>query len=127
VHLIYGIVSTVTVLIFLMTTDYGIYAIAGVSTIYGLLLPFVFQIPYAAVCLDVSKRTFYPVILKSMLVFGVMVGTGFLMSIVLMPTTWIQLIIDCAILGFVSVGILTFFYFTADERQMFLNIFKRHA
>ena len=127
VHLIYGIVSTVTVLIFLMTTDYGIYAIAGVSTIYGLLLPFVFQIPYAAVCLDVPKRTFYPVILRSMLVFGVMVGTGFLMSIVLMPTTWFQLIIDCAILGFVSVGILTFFYFTADERQMFLNIFKRHA
>jgi hypothetical protein len=127
VHLVYGIVSTLTVLIFLWTTDYGIYAIAGVSTIYGVLLPFVFQIPYAALCLDVPKTTFYPVIIKSMGVFALMIGVGFVLSIGMMPSTWLGLVLACAVLGVVSVGILYFLYFTAEERQMFFNIFKRHA
>jgi O-antigen/teichoic acid export membrane protein len=127
VHLIYGIVSTLTVLIFLWTTDYGIYAIAGVSTIYGLMLPFIFHIPYAADCLGVPRSTFYPVIVKSMGVFGLMVGVGFGLSMIMMPSTWIGLIVACAVLGLVSVGILAFIYFSAEERQMFFNIFKRHA
>ena len=127
IHLIYGIVSTLTVLLFLWYTDYGIYAIAGISTIYGLLLPFIFQIPYAADCLKAPKGTFYPVIFRSVGVFVLMVSIGFGLSTFIMPSTWIGLIFACGVLGLISLAILVFLYFNAEERRMFIGIFRRHA
>lgn len=127
IHLIYGIVSTLTVLLFLWYTDYGIYAIAGISTIYGLLLPFVFQIPYAADCLKAPKGTFYPVIFRSVGIFVLMVSIGFGLSVVIAPTTWIGLVFACGVLGLISLAILVFLYFNAEERRMFIGIFRRHA
>jgi len=123
VHLAYGIISIITTLLFLWFTDYGIYAIAGVSTFYGLLLPFVFQMPFAAQCLNLPKYTFFPLMLKSMITFGALLLFGFAMSAVYMPTSWLTLIIACGILGLVSVGVIYFIYFSQDERRHILSVF----
>lgn len=123
VHLVYGAISVLTTLAFLYFTDYGLYAIAGVSTFYGILLPFVFQMPYAAKVLDLPLLTFFPLMGKSLLTFGMMLLVGFGMSLVIMPSTWIELILSCGILGIVSVGVIYFFYFTHDERKHILSVF----
>ncbi len=122
-NLAYGAVSVLTTLAFLTFTQYGIYAIAGVSTFYGILLPFVFQMPYAAHCLELPRFTFFPLIAKSLMVFGLMVLTGFGLSQFLMPSTWIELILSCGILGILSVGIIYFIYFNKDERKHILSVF----
>jgi len=123
VHLIYGLVSVLTTYLFLKYTNFGVYAIAGVSTFYGILLPFVFQMPYAAYCLDLPKFAFFPLMFRSILTFLVLVLFGFGMSRIIMPTNWIQLILSCGILGIVGVGVIYLVYFTAEERVHILSIF----
>jgi len=123
VHLIYGLVSVLTTFLILKYTNFGVYAIAGVSTFYGIMLPFVFQMPYAAHCLNLPKLTFFPLMFRSLLTFGVLVLFGFTMSRIFMPTTWIQLILSCGTLGLVGLGVVYFMYFTAEERGHILSIF----
>ncbi len=128
--LVYGSISTITTLLFLYFTDFGIYAIAGVSTFYGLLLPFVFLMPYGAYCLELPRFAFFPIMFRSLITFGTLVAFGFGMSMILMPTTWIELIISCGILGLASVALIYFVYFTHEERKHILSIFgirsKKH-
>lgn len=126
VSLAYGAVSVVTTLFFLWFTPYGLYAIAGVSTFYGLLLPFVFQMPYAAHVLNKPKLYFFPLMGRSLLAFGVMVGIGLGMSALYMPTSWIGLILSCGVLGILCVGIIYFLYFSHDERKHILAVFGIH-
>lgn len=123
VHLIYGIVSALTTFAFLKLTNYGVYAIAGVSTFYGLLLPFVFQMPYAAYCLELKQLTFFPLMLRSLVTFGALLLFGFGMSLFMIPATWIELILACGLLGLVGVGVIYFIYFTHEERTHILSVF----
>jgi hypothetical protein len=116
-------VSVLTTYLFLKYTNFGVYAIAGVSSFYGILLPFVFQMPYAAYCLDLPKLTFFPLMFRSILTFLVLVLFGFGMRQIMLPTTWIQLILSCGILGLVGVGVIYLVYFTAEERVHILSIF----
>lgn len=126
VSLAYGAVSVITTLFFLWFTPYGLYAIAGVSTFYGLLLPFVFQMPYAAHVLKKPKLYFFPLMGKSLLTFGAMVGIGLGMSMIYSPTSWIGLVLSCGILGILCVGIIYFLYFSHDERKHILSVFGIH-
>jgi hypothetical protein len=121
--LFYGSISAVTTLLFLNFTDLGIYAIAGVSTFYGLLLPFVFLMPYGAYCLELPRFAFFPLMFRSLLTFGTLVTFGFGMSMIIMPNTWIELIVSCGILGCASVLLVYFVYFTHEERKHILSIF----
>ena len=59
-----GIINTVLVIILLKTTDFGIYAIAGVSSLTAILRDLFYTPIYSACCLNVSKKSFYPVVIK---------------------------------------------------------------
>ena len=67
VLLITGILSTVTTFLCLKFTNLGVYAIVGVSSIYGIVRNLTFTPIYAAKCLNFKFWTFYPVIFKNLL------------------------------------------------------------
>ncbi|TXT19195.1 MAG: hypothetical protein FD133_465 [Erysipelotrichaceae bacterium] len=79
--------------------------------------------PYGTYCLQLPRFAFFPLMFRSLLTFGTLVAFGFGMSMIIMPNTWIELIISCGILGLASIALVYFVYFTQDERKHILSIF----
>ena len=61
------------VFILLKTTNLGVYAIAGVSSVTNILKSLFFSIPYAAKCINIKKRFFYIPVIKA--VFSLTLST----------------------------------------------------
>lgn len=59
VVLVHGALSTLCVFFALKWTSLGVYAVAGVSTLLGIMRLFLFTIPYGAVCLKQKWYVFY--------------------------------------------------------------------
>lgn len=104
--LVTGVLSIFTTFLFLKFTDAGVYAIVGVSSAYGILRNLTFTPIYAAKCLEINKFTFYPVILKNVLNCALLCAMNYIISIIIMPDTWLQLIF-CGFVGLVLGSVLT--------------------
>jgi hypothetical protein len=59
VILLQGVLSTIIVFILLKTTNLGVYAIAGVSSIAAIIRNLVFTFPYAAKCIKQKWYVLY--------------------------------------------------------------------
>lgn len=104
---------------------YGIYFVAGVSSFLGIIKNLTFTPMYAAHCLNLPKKTFYPTIFRYI---GVTILMGILFIILgnLIPTTsWGMVVADvflCGILG----SILNFLLlFEKKERDIFIETVKK--
>ncbi|WP_040198139.1 lipopolysaccharide biosynthesis protein [Candidatus Soleaferrea massiliensis] len=90
--LICGFVSTVLVLLLLYTTELGLYAIAGVSTLVGSLRELLFLPVFAARSLGQKWYAFYRDIARSAALSGVSMGICFAVRLLLQPADWPGLI-----------------------------------
>lgn len=59
-----GVLNVGLVFLALKTTNLGIYAIAGISTLLSILRNLIFTVPYGAHCLKQKWYTFYPALLR---------------------------------------------------------------
>lgn len=122
--LVLSIISTIIVFILLKTTNLGIYAIAGVSSII-MLLRVIFFVPiYAACNLKVKKRTFYKTLLKSLLCFVLLFILYIIVKCNIKINTWLQLFGIGIILGLIGYGLNVVIIFTKAERNKIANIIK---
>lgn len=102
--LIQGILNTIIVLILLKTTNLGIYAVAGVSTILNIIRATIFAAPYGAKLLNLKWYTFFPDIIKSVLSVIILSILSYITKILVPANSWITLIISggiAGILGFI--------------------------
>lgn len=88
-----GLISTVTVFILLKTTDLGIYAVAGVSTIVATIRNLAFTIPYGAHCLGQKWYTLYPVVFRSVVFVAISVGVGYIIKPWIANNGWLGLFV----------------------------------
>ena len=128
VTLVMGVMNAVIVFILLgisPLSPYGIYFVAGISSLLGIIKNLTFTPMYAAYCLQLPKRTFYPTIFRYM-------GVTFLMAIifiglnhVIVTKNWGMVIIDIILCGVIG-SILNFvFLFEKKERDLFLGNIRR--
>ena len=117
-----GVLTTGTVFLLLKTTSLGVYAIAGVSSVYGLIRNFIFTPLYGAHCLGVKKSTFYHEIITGniCLVINIVVSFGFLKLIPVQG--WATLILVCALSGLLCVAINSLIVLSRQERKTYLNL-----
>lgn len=88
------------VIFLLQTTDLGVYAVAGVSKIVGILVNFFYTPIYASKCLSVPKKTFYSTIVAYMLDTVLLLAMSFLIKQMLFPVENILYFVgDCILLG----------------------------
>lgn len=119
-----GILNVLIVLIFITRTNFGLYAIAGVSSVLEILRSLIFIPLYAAYCLDLKKGTFYPVIIKSLLNIGLLLiiygGIVYFWEI----NNWISLI-ACTFV-FVIIGIVSgvLFMLNQNEKMKLISLVK---
>ncbi|MDU7455584.1 Polysaccharide biosynthesis protein [uncultured Clostridium sp.] len=94
-----GVLNMLIVFILLKTTNLGIFAVAGVSTILSILRNIVFTAPYGAKCLNLKWNIFYPEIFKGILGTIVICCFGYILRKIIVVDSWLSLIYSTAICG----------------------------
>lgn len=124
VTLITGLVSILITLLLLKTTNLGVYAIAGVSSVVNTISMVGYVVPYGAKYIGISKKTFFPVIIRSVVSTGVLTGIGYLIKIVMPCNTWLTLIASAVVFCIVTGLINAFIMLDKEARQTAINFVK---
>lgn len=125
ITLLMGILSAGIVFILLDTTSLGVYCVAGTSTILGIIKNLTFTPMYAAHCLKIPKKSFYPTIIRYILV-SVAMGCVFYGFYILVPSdSWMWILIDVILCGITGSIINLLFLFGKKERAMLWDIVKK--
>lgn len=125
VWLVAGMFEAVLVIVLIMNTNFGIYAVAGVSKIVGAVLNMTYLPLYASKCLKVSKKTFYPTIIHYMIDVGALCTVFFMVKAILPKAENIQYFaIDILIVGGIGVLFNSFFLLEKKERKYMMQILK---
>lgn len=114
--------NVVLVAICLNVTSLGIYAVAGISKVTGIIGNFVYLPLYASKCLKVKWNTFYPLILKYMGTTVIMVGAFYLLRVLFtVPSNWFWLILICGISGILGCMINYLILLEKRERDILVK------
>jgi O-antigen/teichoic acid export membrane protein len=121
VTLFMGIANVIVVFILLQFPalhDYGLYFIAGVSSFLGIIKNLTFTPMYAAHCLGLPKKTFYPTIFKYMFVTVLMTGVFCVFNRLIATSNWFVLIGDVFLCGMTGLLMNYAILFTNKERSI---------
>lgn len=116
-----GVISTAVVFVLLENTNLGLYAIAGVSVVVGLIRNMVFTPLYAAKCLEVKWTTFYADIFMGLASIGIITVVAMLSKLVLPMDNWIVFFASGAFMGCVALVLNFFIVLRKAERQKVLD------
>lgn len=125
VIVINGILNTILVIIILQTTNFGIFAIAGISSLTAILRDLFYTPIYSATCLKVSKKTFYPVLLKYLLSTTILTITFYITKVAMVSGTWINLIFNAVICGGLGILVNYFIVLGKEERKTLIGIVEK--
>lgn len=116
-----GIINIVVVYILLATTNLGIYAVAGVSTVISIIRNLALTIPYGAKCLEQKWYIFYSEVLRSF-VF-VVAGTiiGYMIKLNFAVNSWTSLVVCAVLVCMSTVCIGMFTMLNKQERRRIMG------
>lgn len=120
--LIISILNTIVTLVLLEKTNLGIYAVAGVSSIFWCIKVFFFNTINAAKNLRVKWYTFYPQYLKNLIIFIIVIMSFSILKIFFVVNSWKTLIL-VAVLFMVVGYTLTFLLLFKKEEKKILKEF----
>lgn len=120
-----GIANVIIVFILVQITDWGIYAVAGVSTVLSVLRILIFVPIYAAYSIHAPYHTFYRSLVRG-------IASSLIMLIIFIPvrhivsiTSWPQFFIVCLLCGFVGYAVEFFIVFSRKEKRKITDIVKK--
>lgn len=116
-----GVITTTLVFVLLNITNLGLYAIAGVSVVIGLIRNMVFTPIYAAKCLEVKWTTFYGDIFMGLASIGLITAAAMFSKLILPMDNWIGFFASGAFMGCVALLLNFFVVLGKTERQMILD------
>lgn len=123
VTLIISILSTIITLLVLKFSNLGIYAVAGISSIFWSIKVFFFNTINAAKNLRIKWNTFYFQYIKNLFIFILVIVLFYIFKKFIIVGTWWELIKYAIILGLAGY-ILTFLVmFDKEEKIKVINIF----
>ncbi|MDY4077587.1 MAG: MATE family efflux transporter [Clostridium sp.] len=121
VMIITGIFNTIIVLILLYTTNLGLIAIAGVSTILAIIRNLTFTPIYASKCLKVKWYTFYPDIFKGILTIFISLFLAIISRKIVIIDSWFRLISVCIITGIIALIVNFILNLNKDEKREIIS------
>ena len=120
--LVQGLLNAVIVIILLKMTDWGIFAVAGVSSIISILRNILFSAPYGAKVLNLKWYAFFPEIGKSILSVIVLSITTFIVKKLIPVYGWFTLIIAVGIACIIGLILNIFLFLNKNDRKIVINI-----
>jgi O-antigen/teichoic acid export membrane protein len=121
VMIISGVLSTSIVFILLNTTDLGLYAIAGVSTVLGLLRNLIFTPIYASKCLELKWTTFYGDIFTGLFSIGSISLVGVASRFIFSIDSYFSLIGVGILVGIIALIMNFFIILKKNDRKIVLD------
>ena len=125
INIIIGVGNVGLCITLIKTTSLGVFAIAGSSAFLLLLRNFIFYPMYSARNLGFSKRTFYPVILRSLACFVAITvflyGTHYFLTI----DSWLKMIGFAALFGIIAELILFLLILNKEDKNSVIDILKK--
>lgn len=120
--LVVSFTNVAIVFVLLNTTSLGIFAVAGVSKVTGILGNLFFIPIYACKCLKVKWNTFYPIILRYMGTTVAMMAVFFgIRAVYVLPINWMTFVIVCGIAGVVGCLMNFVILLNKNERAILTN------
>lgn len=116
--LIISILSTIVTLVLLEKTNLGIYAVAGVSSIFWCIKVFFFNTINAAKNLRVKWYTFYPQYLKNLIIFIIVIMSFSILKIFFVVNSWKTLILVAVLFMVVGYTLTFLLLFKKEEKKM---------
>lgn len=110
--------SVIFVLVIIHTTNLGIYAVAGLSSVLALISTLVFSIPYAARCLGIKWKTYYPAALWGIIATLTVVAVSLGIRHFMVPHSWLSLALAVILSGTVCLIANLFILLNRQERNM---------
>ena len=121
-----GFLSISITFICLKTTDWGVYAIVGISSLIGILRNLLFTPLYSAYCLGLPRRIFYKRIMINLTNILIMLMVTSLVRYLYPANTWGSLILNFVIAGIIGSTISWYLVFTKEQRRITINkIYKK--
>ena len=117
-----GIVGVITVIVLVKTTSLGVYAIAGVSSVFTIIYELTFGVPYSAYCVNLKPSFFYKNKFKFVLNIVILTVVFYSVSKIILIPGWLGLIVVAGICGVFGVSFNFFYYIKKEKRQ---GIYKK--
>lgn len=114
-----SIFDIIVELVLLKLTPLGIYAIAGVSKVVGILVCFFFVPIYSSYCLKFDHMEFYPTMGRYFFASGMTGAVLFFIAyqIKMRATTWPQFVVQVIVVGSIAAICGSFFILDKKERK----------
>lgn len=119
-----GIINIVAVILFVKYTNYGIYAIAGISPLINLLRNIFYTLPYSAKYINQNKNTFFYQIFRSFINVFIFVITGIIFGLIITKCSWLFLIIKCGFTFIIGLILNYVFTFSPEEKSKIKKLLK---
>ncbi len=123
-RIITGVISICVTVAIAKFTNYGIYAVACVSSVMGILREIIFTLPYAAKALGFDKQFFFKEMLANIICAAILCAVCCLIRRFMPAGTWLQLVLTCAVMGVVCVVLNYFILFRKNERSTVLSMVR---
>lgn len=120
-----GIINIITVFLLLRYTSWGIFAIAGVSSLLTIIRNCIVTIPYTAKLLEVKWYSFYKEVLISLICALVNFVVAFTIGSVFVADSWYILIIDVIITCIFTFTVEIFIVLNRNERSFLISKIRR--
>lgn len=119
-----GIVSTIVTLCFVEFTNYGIFAVAGVSTVVNLIRNMLFTLPVTAKYLGFKWYQFFPQVGSTIGASIILVIMGSIIKPFLPEGSWMYLLLSAVIIGGIGLIINCMLILSKQERCYIINKIK---
>lgn len=120
-----GFLNILIVVILIRTTNNGLIAIAGISSLFEIIRYFFFVPFYAAYCLGEKKTVFYPILMKSIIyVFALIFIFSFIIKI-FSTYNWMKLIGVVLIMVFTGLAFGVSFMTSNTEKKQIWDLLLR--
>lgn len=120
-----GILNAVIVIILLKTTNLGIYAVAGVSTILGLIRVIFFTLPYGANCLNQKWYALFKPTIRTVVSLVILICIMFIIKININIDSWSELILTSLISAVIGLSFNVFLVLSKSERMELINVINK--
>lgn len=121
-----GVLNVVVVVLSLwvLPEEYGVYIVAGASTLIIIIRNYLVTFPYAAKCIKQKWYVFHIPSFMTILGAGISSLCAGLIKIVIVPTSW-SVLMGCGVItAFICLGVNSLVVLKKEDRRYLINIIK---
>ena len=116
-----AVISILVSVLCVKYTSFGIYAVAGVSSIITIIRNLIVMLPYAAKILGLKWFAFYKYVVINIGCSIIVAGISFAVRAVMPLSSWFDFFVACCVTGIISVLCLSLLVLKKEQRKALLN------